>query len=166
MSYTANIQFNYRGHSEMNLKTSKGFTIVELLIVIVVIAILAAISIVAYTGIQDRARNSAGLELANQVAGKIRSYNAIAGSWPTGYATTGNKALTPATTPPNTESDLGTATISSQTTAPVNTAGSLSPAAGTGFRNGTEVIIVFGTATTPPVVHYRTGANTTATITF
>lgn len=37
----------------------KGFTIVELLIVIVVIAILAAISIVAYTGIQNRASDSA-----------------------------------------------------------------------------------------------------------
>lgn len=34
----------------------KAFTIVELLIVIVVIAILAAISIVAYNGIQDRAK--------------------------------------------------------------------------------------------------------------
>lgn len=33
-----------------------GFTIVELLIVIVVIAILAAISVVAYNGIQNRAR--------------------------------------------------------------------------------------------------------------
>lgn len=37
---------------------SKGFTIVELLIVIVVIAILAAISIVAYSGIQERAADS------------------------------------------------------------------------------------------------------------
>lgn len=37
---------------------SRGFTIVELLIVIVVIAILAAITIVAYTGIQDRAKSS------------------------------------------------------------------------------------------------------------
>lgn len=36
-----------------------GFTIVELLIVIVVIAILAAITIVAYTGISDRAKQSA-----------------------------------------------------------------------------------------------------------
>ena len=36
-----------------------GFTIVELLIVIVVIAILAAITIVAYTGIQERAKISA-----------------------------------------------------------------------------------------------------------
>lgn len=35
-----------------------GFTIVELLIVIVVIAILATISIVAYNGIQARSRDS------------------------------------------------------------------------------------------------------------
>lgn len=35
-----------------------GFTLVELLIVIVVIAILAAISVVAYGGIQQRARDS------------------------------------------------------------------------------------------------------------
>lgn len=39
-----------------NKKT--GFTIVELLIVIVVIAILAAITIVAYNGIQQRSRDS------------------------------------------------------------------------------------------------------------
>lgn len=36
-----------------------GFTIVELLIVIVVIAILAAVTIVAYTGIQNRTHDSA-----------------------------------------------------------------------------------------------------------
>ncbi|OYW85009.1 hypothetical protein B7Z17_03085, partial [Candidatus Saccharibacteria bacterium 32-49-10] len=35
-----------------------GFTIVELLIVIVIIAILAAITIVAFNGIQTRAQNS------------------------------------------------------------------------------------------------------------
>lgn len=35
-----------------------GFTIVELLVVIVVIAVLAAVTIVAYNGIQTRAQNS------------------------------------------------------------------------------------------------------------
>lgn len=39
-------------------KTKSGFTIVELLIVIVVIGILAAITIVAYNGIQSRARDT------------------------------------------------------------------------------------------------------------
>jgi len=41
-----------------NKKTSSAFTIVELLIVIVVIGILAAITIVAFNGIQDRARKA------------------------------------------------------------------------------------------------------------
>lgn len=41
------------------VEKQKGFTIVELLIVVVVIAILAAITIVAYTGIKDRANYSA-----------------------------------------------------------------------------------------------------------
>lgn len=43
----------------MNRVSQKtGFTIVELLIVVVVIAILAAITVVAYTGVQQRTRYS------------------------------------------------------------------------------------------------------------
>ncbi|MCD8561495.1 prepilin-type N-terminal cleavage/methylation domain-containing protein [Candidatus Saccharibacteria bacterium] len=52
----------------------KAFTIVELLIVIVVIAILAAITIVAYTGIQDRAKASAAQAAAKQAFTKIQGY--------------------------------------------------------------------------------------------
>jgi len=40
-------------------KTKSGFTIVELLIVIVVIGILASITVVAYTGVQNRATAAA-----------------------------------------------------------------------------------------------------------
>ena len=42
----------------VQLTKQKGFTIVELLIVIVVIGILAAITIVAYNGVQARARQA------------------------------------------------------------------------------------------------------------
>lgn len=50
----------------------QGFTIVELLIVIVVIAILAAITVVAYTGVQDSARTSALAQGIKQVEKAFR----------------------------------------------------------------------------------------------
>lgn len=54
----------------------RGFTIVELLIVIVVIAILAAITAVAYSGIQNRARASAAQSAAHQAFTAISTYAA------------------------------------------------------------------------------------------
>lgn len=51
-----------------------GFTIVELLIVIVVIGILAAITIVAYNGIQNRARVSSVSTALSQAAKKLAVY--------------------------------------------------------------------------------------------
>ena len=51
-----------------------GFTIVELLIVVVVIAILAAITIVSYNGIQNRAKDSAAQLAATQIGKKLTQY--------------------------------------------------------------------------------------------
>lgn len=68
---------------------SKGFTIVELLIVIVVIAILAAITIVAYNGIQNRAHTTAQKTAAENVAKKIEAYNAVNSAYPLFYTTPG-----------------------------------------------------------------------------
>jgi prepilin-type N-terminal cleavage/methylation domain-containing protein len=58
----------------MTSQNKQGFTIVELLIVIVVIGILAAITIVAYNGIQDRARTSAVSSALSQAAKKLAVY--------------------------------------------------------------------------------------------
>ncbi len=65
-----------------------GFTIVELLIVIVIIAILAAITVVAYNGIQNRARNVDVVSDINAAQKKLELYFAEYGVYPTtgGYS--------------------------------------------------------------------------------
>lgn len=53
---------------------SRGFTIVELLIVVVVIAILAAITVVAYNGVSQRSKESASQSAVSQAAKKIQTF--------------------------------------------------------------------------------------------
>lgn len=82
----------------MTIKQTKarGFTIVELLIVIVVIAILAAITIVAYNGIQNRAKASSAQAAANTVIKKAEAANAVATGYPTttgGFAAQSDSTL-------------------------------------------------------------------------
>lgn len=68
------------------VQKQKGFTIVELLIVVVVIAILAAITIAAYNGIQTRGKNSAARSSATSVAKKAEIYNTEMGYYPLGMS--------------------------------------------------------------------------------
>lgn len=65
-----------------------GFTIVELLIVIVVIGILAAITIVAYNGIQNRANDTAVQADLKAFATKMGLYQADNGAYPTALSIT------------------------------------------------------------------------------
>jgi len=60
----------------------KGFTIVELLIVIVVIGILAAITIVAYNGIQQRGRDANRNSDMKAFTTAIELYKADIGNYP------------------------------------------------------------------------------------
>lgn len=67
-----------------------GFTIVELLIVIVIIGILAAITIVAYNGIQERARASSVSSALSQANKKLALYQVDnPGAYPADLATAG-----------------------------------------------------------------------------
>ena len=60
-------------------KTARGFTIVELLIVIVVIAVLVATTIVAYNGIQKRARDSQRKSDLVQIDKALKQWSVIYG---------------------------------------------------------------------------------------
>lgn len=64
------------------MKSRSGFTIVELLIVIVVIAILATISVVAYNGVQSRADATKVTSDLKAVNDALQVYYAEKGVYP------------------------------------------------------------------------------------
>ncbi len=67
----------------MTYKTKQqGFTIVELLIVIVVIGILAALVITTFTGIQKKARDTERQTDIKAIHGQVEAYYAQNGAYP------------------------------------------------------------------------------------
>ena len=71
----------------MPVNSRRGFTIVELLIVIVVVAVLATISVVAYNSIQTRSKNVAKVATVQGAVKLIRLYHAELGTYPRSQAT-------------------------------------------------------------------------------
>lgn len=100
-------------------KNIKAFTIVELLIVIVVIGILAAITIVSYNGITNKANTAASSNAANSVVAKAEVYKGMTGDYPASLSVlTGLATTHPANLPTSaaTYSNFGQATITNLTT--------------------------------------------------
>jgi type IV pilus assembly protein PilA len=60
----------------------KGFTLIELMIVVAIIGILAAIAIPAYQDYTIRAQVSEGLSLASDIKAGVAEYTAQTGDWP------------------------------------------------------------------------------------
>ena len=63
-------------------KVQKGFTLIELMIVVAIIGILAAIAIPAYQDYVIRSQVSEGLTLASSVKASVAEYFADRGQWP------------------------------------------------------------------------------------
>jgi prepilin-type N-terminal cleavage/methylation domain-containing protein len=137
-------------NSKLN-SSERGFTIVELLIVVVVIAILAAITIVSYNGITNRANASAAASLASNLQRKSELFlnDGPTGNYP--------RAITDVT-----GGSAGTTTITGVTSRPTTSAdswyiahGSVTPVSSLTASNGRTSLIYTvcgsnGTSTTAP----------------
>ncbi len=66
---------------EKMLKSVKGFTLVELMVVVVIIGILAAISLPLYTSYTNRAKASEGKELCHTLFVSAKMYSAANGTY-------------------------------------------------------------------------------------
>src|ERR1700732_2676283 len=83
------------GHMQMtSAKTSHGFTLIELMIVVPIIGILAAIAIPAYQNYTIRAQVTEGLTLADGWKTAIAEYYANTGAWPTANLTAAGQVTT------------------------------------------------------------------------
>ena len=67
-------------------KVQQGFTLIELMIVVAIIGILAAIAIPAYQDYTVRAQVSEGLSLAGGAKAAVTEYFQDRGDWPTANA--------------------------------------------------------------------------------
>lgn len=95
----------------------RGFTIVELLIVIVVIGILAGITIVAYSGITNRAKQSKVQGNASSVQSVAEAFNADKGYYPA-LAATGTDNLKSGST--SSQIPAGVTIVADESTSPID----------------------------------------------
>ncbi|RYF29533.1 MAG: prepilin-type N-terminal cleavage/methylation domain-containing protein [Chloroflexi bacterium] len=70
-----------------------GFTIVELLVVIVVIGVLAAITVVVFNGMQDRAKNARIASAIDSYAKALTYYKSTNGVYPSTVRTEGGSTV-------------------------------------------------------------------------
>ena len=115
---------------------NQGFTIVELLIVIVIIAILASITIVAFNGIVDRANTTQTTTAVGNYAKGLIRYAVDNASYPTSSVVClGTATVCGNITPPNSAVCFGLGGVSGTNSAATTFKSTMSPYFGSNYPN-------------------------------
>jgi type IV pilus assembly protein PilA len=152
----------------------KGFTLIELMIVIAIIGILAAIAIPAYQNYTIRSQVTEGLSLADGWKTAISEFYAQNGSFPSSSSSTGG-ATSVAVTASSQGKYVGSISVTtggvivvqytgSQANAKLAAAGNNILSLNPGLDANYDVIWVCGTASTPTNVSVTTAATTTTVV--
>ncbi|WP_135444275.1 pilin [Vibrio tasmaniensis] len=107
------------------IKNQKGFTLIELMIVVAIIGVLSAIAVPAYKNYVKKSEASVGLSTARALLTNIDMYIQEQGTFPTtlpsvGATATMNKLGTLAITQDTTNTDQGTVTFTFDGTASID----------------------------------------------
>lgn len=152
----------------------RGFTIVELLVVVIVIGVLAAITAVSYANVTSRAKTSAGQSAATNIMKKVGTYTAdgSTGNWPTTWSSLNGVGVSSTNTYFMTATDPTFTTLSSTATTPAIAAMPANPETIDYYlcgTNTTAAATTYGTVNVPTGVKlqwwdYTTGAITASPI--
>jgi type IV pilus assembly protein PilA len=143
----------------------KGFTLIELMIVVAIIGILAAIAIPAYQDYTIRSQVTEGLNLAAAVKAGVSEAYANTGTWPTSLDEAGGETANPPSGKYVTSVDVGaggviTITYGGQANSNIATQTlALNP----GISANSDVIWICGNATATGLTSFTSSGSTGTT---
>jgi general secretion pathway protein G len=64
------------------ISSEKGFTLVEIMIVVIILAILAGVALVSFGGLDAKAKDARARADMRAIATALKGYRAMTGAWP------------------------------------------------------------------------------------